>query len=145
MAFLTYSGHSCGVHLMEHIDVSTPESCVMTAFKQEINWWRPAYDAEGRHIRVKNNSETAYHQEIVSSSSCAFILFSTPHKTGPALRKYIEDNSLGTVIESPPAKNPNSGNTIRVWVWMIDHMKLKQWAKHRNRSTGLLPNSDKKG
>lgn len=46
---------------------------------------------------------------------------------GRKFAAFITDNGLGTVVASPRAINPNSGNNLQVWVWCIDHDTLKAW------------------
>ncbi len=47
------------------------------------------------------------------------------------LANYIENNGLGVVRHSDTAKNPNSGNYVTVFVWTVNHVGLKRWAKQR--------------
>lgn len=60
----------------------------------------------------------------------AFVIFSdidrgyTKSSGGDALCKYIKDNNLGSIIETEPRMNPNTGNSIKVWVWSPPHESL---------------------
>ncbi len=41
--------------------------------------------------------------------------------------KFIDDNKLGAVTVTDWARNPNSGNRVKVAVWTLDIKKLKAW------------------
>ena len=53
--------------------------------------------------------------------SQAFFLFTDikRSKKGEALARYITDNNLGKVTQTEYAKNPNSPNQVRIWVWKV--------------------------
>lgn len=42
-------------------------------------------------------------------------------------KDYIEKEKLGDVISTVSKRNPNSGNTIRAYVWTIDKEALIKW------------------
>lgn len=51
---------------------------------------------------------------------------------GGRLAAYIVKNRLGVCLSTPRRRNPNSGNVIKAWVWVISHRGLKAWdAKHK--------------
>lgn len=54
-------------------------------------------------------------------------------KRGIKLGKYIEENKLGSIVKTRSVKNPNSNNTINVWVWNIN---VKALFKHVNKELG---------
>lgn len=58
----------------------------------------------------------------------AFIFFSTiKGENGHALRKFIEKNKLGEVLQTRPRKNLNTGNMLTMWTWGINKKSLKLW------------------
>ena len=50
---------------------------------------------------------------------------------GHRLQAAIEKHGFGTVIKSDPALNPNTGNAIAVWTWLIAHEPFKKWYKKK--------------
>jgi len=61
---------------------------------------------------------------------------------GMRLAKYIRKHGLGTIVETTHRKNPNSGNTMKVWLWGINHKRLKEWHgdnPHNCEDMGDLP------
>ena len=64
-------------------------------------------------------------------TKCSIITFSdrivSPY--GKALASYITENNLGEVIQTPIVRNPNSGNKIILYVWIINMKALKSWIK----------------
>ena len=74
--------------------------------------------------------------------SCAFALFTQVegHKYGTKFAALILREKLGEVYETQPRVNPNSGNSIRVWVWGINRDALEAWflqdAAERKRRRG---------
>lgn len=48
---------------------------------------------------------------------------------GHRLQKAVVDLGFGIVTKTAPALNPNTGNPIAVWTWLIDHEKFKNWYK----------------
>ena len=49
--------------------------------------------------------------------------------SGWVLAKYIKDNKLGTLVESPGRVNPNSGNTLIAWIWTVSRRNLNAWKR----------------
>lgn len=49
-------------------------------------------------------------------------------------KKLILKEKLGSVINTGAKVNPNSGNTIRAYIWNVDKQKLSKWFKeNRNK------------
>lgn len=74
---------------------------------------------------VKRALEMRIISEDLRTVKDAFIIFSDTtfsstiqQFSGHTLAKYIRDNNLGQLWESPVRRNPNSGNPIVLWVWM---------------------------
>lgn len=40
---------------------------------------------------------------------------------------FIRRYKLGKVVSTPEFKNPNTGNVIRAWIWLIDRPKLNKF------------------
>jgi len=52
--------------------------------------------------------------------------------SGKKLEKEIKKQKLGSIISTVSKINPNSGNSIKAWIWTIDHKALnKYWSKHK--------------
>ena len=47
------------------------------------------------------------------------------------LARYIRENNLGRLTTLPPQVNPNSGNTLKVYLWAINLKTLSSWGKKR--------------
>jgi hypothetical protein len=48
---------------------------------------------------------------------------------GENLRKFIEDHDMGEVVVAGRGKNPNTRHILKVYVWTVDHDKVKAWLK----------------
>ena len=64
-----------------------------------------------------------------NSKKGAFVVFSAPsqHKYGDNLRNLITKTRVGTVSKSRARKNPNSLNTLNVYMWSVNDKVLKRW------------------
>src|SRR3990167_8706828 len=76
------------------------------------------YDVDGNEIKfnpkvaldeLKNNARY--------SNRFAYIIFSSITKNGAKLAKYIRSHRLGDITTLKPRPNPNTGNTLQVWLW----------------------------
>lgn len=45
---------------------------------------------------------------------------------GEKFAAYITEHKLGKVVESDEQINPNSGNSLKVWIWTVDHEALSK-------------------
>lgn len=70
----------------------------------------------------------------------AHVVFSVPSRLkrdwnkGHALADYIVANKLGTIIETPPARNPGHSGKLKAWVWTPNKTAFKRWqAKIKKR------------
>lgn len=64
---------------------------------------------------------------------CAFYMFSDINYKIAAknLVKFIKKNKLGLITKSPSRVNPNSGNSLTIWLWTINKRNLKlYWKKN---------------
>ena len=68
-------------------------------------------------------------QFFSGDKKCAFMIFTDikRKKAGKTLEAYLRRNKLGTVTKSMPAINPNSKNSLTVWVWKINKKKLETY------------------
>ena len=46
-------------------------------------------------------------------------------KYGDSFAAFIQKHKLGSLVETPYNLNPNSGNQVKVWLWTVDHPKVK--------------------
>lgn len=69
-----------------------------------------------------------------STIKCAYYIFSDIGKktAGKTLADYILKNKLGTITLPKTKINPNSKNSLNMWIWSINAANLKKyWAKHQ--------------
>lgn len=71
---------------------------------------------------------------IGAKGSFVFITFSDVYRTAPdrggvLLAKRIVETGIGEVGESVKTRNPNTGNTICVWVWKVSDSDFTKWMK----------------
>ena len=59
-----------------------------------------------------------------------YVIFSAHRKGsyGPNFAAYILEHKLGKVISTGNHINPNTRNSVNVWVWTVNHEKLAKWA-----------------
>lgn len=88
-----------------------------------------AADALWNYCQQRAPSAPAYPR-------CRYALFTEatygaecdPQGYGHRFAKFIRDTGLGTLTDSiPEGKNPNSGNLVKVWVWIINWDALTAW------------------
>ena len=48
-------------------------------------------------------------------------------KYGLAFANYITEQKLGKVISTGDNINPNTRNSVNVWVWTVNHERLSKW------------------
>lgn len=59
---------------------------------------------------------------------------------GARFAAFIRNNNLGTIIETPRERNPNSGNLLKCFVWTLNIPNIKQWAvDHGHIHTQIEP------
>jgi len=60
---------------------------------------------------------------------CAFYFFSDiqDKKNGIQLKNFILKNNLGKITPSPTRINPNSSNSLRMWIWAINKKNLRAY------------------
>lgn len=51
----------------------------------------------------------------------------TKRNCGGKFAKYITENKLGQIVESPVAVNANSGNRIKTYIWVVDKDAVLNW------------------
>lgn len=74
---------------------------------------------------------TDLRYEDGDKGNCCYYFFTDINlcEYGNSLKKYITDNKLGTVTRSGAKKNPNSGNSIKVYLWTVNNGALYLWHK----------------
>lgn len=97
---------SCGVSMLSGIQ-EAPEEIVYKVLKMR---------AHTDHKKIKE----------------AFVVFSdTDHDSckvgGNVLYQYIKTHKLGNIVEFGPRMNPNTGNSIKLWVWEPPHDSLSMY------------------
>lgn len=96
----------CGIKELANIGGQTPEA-IIHYFKG--SGVRAAF---GVFSQVKNSPYGAYGDNLVA---------------------YIRKHKLGTVRASSEARNPNSGNIIKMWIVKWNHEKLETWTKETKK------------
>ena len=81
------------------------------------------------HDNPKEALKEVCHEIYYNDKTCAFMMFSDIGKkeSGKALHKYITKNKLGTVTKSVSRINPNSDNSLAIWIWAMHRGNLKKW------------------
>ena len=118
----TFSQISCGVHLLYGTAINEAEELLKMVAQ------RKCFDPV---------TQKTYPY------ACASLVFSdadfnsdvSDGKTygGRNFALYIKEHTLGHLTESPPVRNPNSGNTIRTWIWDVDWSALNSWYAERTK------------
>lgn len=64
---------------------------------------------------------------------CGWVVFSQAYRPygaatyGIKFKEYLEEHKLGVVVQLESTLNRNSGNTIDVFMWKVDHDALGKW------------------
>lgn len=71
--------------------------------------------------------------QVTKSLLPAVFIFSDADVFGKGieLAKYIKENKLGIVTETPSVLNANSYHIIRVWCWNVDKEAYVDWFKNQ--------------
>lgn len=79
----------------------------------------------------KSNVLAVCEDRYLEEHNSAFIMFSDVYSLGNGrkLAAYIRRNGLGTLTKTRAKRNPNSGNSIMVWVWATNDKNLRAWFK----------------
>ncbi len=125
------SAVSCGVHQAYGLERSTPQKLTMAladSYFQECNDWKcDEYGTYGEGVACRHRNEAI---------NCAHFIFSDVMRNntgnGARLAAFLTKLDIGTVVESPTSRNPNSGNRIRVWIFTPDRRKFYNWAREQN-------------
>jgi hypothetical protein len=56
----------------------------------------------------------------------------TDYQYGNSLRNFIKENNLGTIKETSPKRNPNTGHKVKVYIWSIKSRNLKSFYDNEN-------------
>lgn len=90
----------------------------------------------------RNSKETVrqlYEEIYENDKNASFFIFSDicRKKYGKNLHKYIIKNHLGEVIKSKSQINPNSSNSLTMWIWTLNRKNLKKWSikNHKKEQT----------
>lgn len=85
----------------------------------------PSFEAddEARILAIPNKSHLIFTQAQRTRVRISY---------GNRLAAYITQQRLGAVVQSAPARSPNTGNYITVFVWALDKAAIRRWAK-RNK------------
>ncbi|MFA5695834.1 MAG: hypothetical protein WC917_00010 [Bacilli bacterium] len=64
-----------------------------------------------------------------NENQCAFYMFSDIQRkrSGKNLCKFIKKHKLGLITQSPSRVNPNSGNSLTIWIWTINKRNLRSF------------------
>ena len=73
------------------------------------------------------------HSETVPApmENFRYVMFTQANATGGTatygdrFAAFIQKHKLGALIETPYNMNPNSGNNVKVWLWTVDHPRVK--------------------
>lgn len=95
---------SCGIVEVHHL----PKNITQTVF------------SIANHLYNKANPRPA-----------AFVLFSDvvdgEDERGTRLANALEKLNCGLLLKTLKEVNPKTGNTIRVWIWDVNHDKFRKW------------------
>jgi hypothetical protein len=70
-----------------------------------------------------------------------FLVFSdvSPRRTAQKFAAHIRKHKLGTCATTPEARNPNSGNQLKVYLWRVDREALRKHLAPRPRRQRKQP------
>lgn len=71
------------------------------------------------------------HKQFSEEEPAAFYIFTetTKGSYGRRLKAYIEKRGLGSVVVAPAKKNPNSENSVRPYMWVVNRGALRKFWK----------------
>jgi hypothetical protein len=134
-------------------------------------WWRPrtkmvvkkgyekafAKYKKTRSLAAWSDVETEHKvDKWYLAPNCAHLFFSDNHAQmyrnaewvkwkpyGQPMADFITENKLGSVVHIEAAENPNSGNTLEMWVWTPDEDALTEWCDKNLSKKCAYKNIDK--
>lgn len=130
MAYLDVTHISCGIAELYSLDT------YVLATKTAVT----------RQYHTPQSILIMAHQSLVGvneSGNVAMILFSDvvdgddvqSPVPGSQLAAYITKEKLGTIWQSPEQHNPNTDNTIVLWVWTVNKGAWDKWMEKSLQST----------
>lgn len=83
---------------------------------------------ENRH-NPQRTIQTVCKEMYENEEKQAFLIFSDIDRkiAGKKLSKFITKNKLGKITSSPIRTNPNSHNSLQMWIWAINKSNLKKY------------------
>lgn len=118
--------------------------------KQLPDYGRYAYDERKLNIMIMNNAGCSCGVFAINGLSVVnrdpklffrslLETYKIPHDltivfsdnmyygNGKKLAEYIRKHNMGDLVELPPGRNPNSGNTIVTWLWRFDLPRVTEF------------------
>jgi hypothetical protein len=76
--------------------------------------------------------QKATHYDVPKKFIHAIFTGVTHTDYAPAFKDFITAEKLGSVVETPARVNPNSGNSIKCYLWTLNNYNdlVKWWADH---------------
>lgn len=93
---------------------------------KEYQWSHPTPEEIVWYVKGRMFAEA-------NARDCAFITFSASneyghdYRIGDKLSAFIAKNRLGTVHKMKPARNPNSGNMLKAYLWRVNREAMKKF------------------
>lgn len=111
LEYITYRTECCGLRLLYGIGGQLPLDVVYTTC---VNIRDHREYRDGAHYAFTDNT-------------------GRDDDYGQQLKEFIEENNLGTVIETSFERNPNSGNQLKIFVWTPDREACINFADQHDR------------
>lgn len=111
----------CGVDEISGVYTSTPIEVLKYVCREKYT----GLDEED--CGCEDGCDDCHYGDIQAQAYLTFTDAIYNSNGGKRLAQYIKDNKLGTLVSPRERKNPNTGNTIKIWVWSPNERNLKAW------------------
>jgi hypothetical protein len=97
-------------------------------------------DIHGLHYRGITAKDfvldVGYQRFLTKNHRCGLYLYTGTTgywKRARAVKNLIEENDLGTVVESDAAVNPNTRHKVRMYSWAVNNDKFQEWFEENKK------------
>lgn len=84
---------------------------------------------EWPYTRTRRGDPNLHFAQIIFSQA------GTKATYGKKFKKFLEEEGLGSVVESAPQCNPNSGRNVIAFIWTPDKKKVIKWWREYEKSS----------
>ena len=122
------------------LSLATMRCCAVKEITSLSDYKSDKYWSPTKALRAFGRLAYGYPGAFPFNANFRFVIFTQAGFTGPQagngygdkFAAFITKHQLGEVSMTGPSRNPNSGNMVKVWVWTVDHPRVKAFLTKEN-------------